>query len=62
MTDRERLEEKAEDAVIALLMNDFAESEGAYYMAENERLKNDPAAAVPEDVERRALQLIEREM
>ena len=61
MKNRKQLEENAEDAFLALLMNDFAEREGEYYMAENERLQNDPSAAVPEDVDRRALQLIERE-
>ena len=62
MADRKQLEENAEDAFLALLMSDFAESEGAYYIAENERLQNDPSAAVPEDVDRRILQFIEREM
>lgn len=61
MTNREKLRENYEDSVLALLMDEFAESEGKRYIEENERLRQDPSAAVPEDVERRALQLIDRE-
>ena len=61
MTNREKLRENYEDSVLALLMDEFAESEGKRYMEENERLRQDPSAAVPEDVERRVLQLIHRE-
>ncbi len=61
MTNREKLRENYEDSVLALLMDEFAESEGKRYIEENERLRQDPSAAVPEDVERRALQLINRE-
>lgn len=61
MTNREKLQENYEDSVLALLMDEFAESEGVRYIEENERLRQDPNAAVPEDVERRALQLINRE-
>mgnify|MGYP006873118144 CR=1 FL=1 len=57
MTNREKLRENYEDSVLALLMDEFAESEGKRYIEENERLRQDPSAAVPEDVERRALQL-----
>lgn len=51
---------KHEDAVLRKLMDEYAESEGARYKAENERLQNDPGAAVPPEVERRAIQLINR--
>ena len=61
MTNREKLRENYEDSVLALLMDEFAESEGKRYIEENERLRQDPSAAVPEDVERRALQFINRE-
>lgn len=61
MTNREKLRENYEDSVLALLMDEFAESEGKRFIEENERLRQDPSAAVPEDVERRALQLINRE-
>ena len=61
MTNREKLRENYEDSVLALLMDEFAESEGKRFIEENERLLKDPSAAVPEDVERRALQLIGRE-
>lgn len=61
MSNREKLRENYEDSVLALLMDEFAEREGQRYIAENERLRQDPAAAVPEDVERRALQFIDRE-
>ena len=61
MTNREKLRENYEDSVLALLMDEFAESEGKRYIEENERLRQDPSATVPEDVERRALQFINRE-
>lgn len=61
MTNREKLRENYEDSVLALLMDEFAESEGKRYIEENERLRQDPSAEVPEDVERRALQFIHRE-
>lgn len=61
MTNREKLQENYEDSVLALLMDEFAESEGKRYIEENERLRQDPNAAVPEEVEKRALQLIDRE-
>ena len=60
MTNREKLQENYEDSVLALLMDEFAESEGRRYIAENERLRQEPEAAVPEEVERRALRFIGR--
>lgn len=60
MNHREELRERYEDALFALLMDEIAEKEGALAREENERLKNDPSAAVPEDVDRRCLQTIRR--
>lgn len=61
MTNHEKLQENYEDSLFALLMDEFARSEGERLIQENDRLKQDPAAAVPEEVERRCLRLIERE-
>lgn len=60
MNRREELQEHYEDALFALLMSEIAEKEGELAWEENERLKNDPSAAVPEDVDRRCLQTIRR--
>ena len=61
MTNREILTENYEDAVLALLMDEFAESEGRRYIEENERLLQDPSAAVPEAFHARAMRVIDRE-
>jgi hypothetical protein len=42
-----------------LLMEQVAKAEGERLMAENERLKADPSATVPEEVSRRMLALID---
>ena len=60
MSHREELKDRYEDALFALLMDEIAEKEGELAREENERLKNDPSAAVPEDVDRRCLQTIRR--
>ena len=60
MSNREKLQENYEDSVLALLMDEFAESEGKRYIEENERLLQDPSAAVPEEFEKRAFQIIDR--
>lgn len=52
--------EQYEDALFALLMDQAAEAEGRRLMEENERLKQDPAAAVPEEARRRCLEAIDR--
>lgn len=62
MTNRERIEENYEDALFALWMDDFARRRGEQLLEENERLMQDPNAAVPEDVRRRNLRLIRREV
>lgn len=58
MNRREQLRDQYEDALFALLMDDIATAEGKRAEAENERLKNDPSAAIPEDVDKRCLQTI----
>lgn len=62
MTNRERIEENYEDALFAMWMNDFARRRGEQLLEENERLKNDPEAAVPETLQRKNLNLIYREL
>ena len=62
MTNRERLEENFEDALFAMWMNDFAQRRGEQFLEENERLQNDPEAAVPEKLQRKNLNLIYREL
>lgn len=61
MTNHEKLQEKYEDSLFALLMDEFAQSEGERLIQENERLLQDPSAEVPAGSERRLLQTIERE-
>lgn len=60
MTRREELEEAYEDAYFELLMDEVAEMEGAYWEEVRKELENDPAAAMPESVERRCVQTIKR--
>lgn len=60
MTRRERLQENVEDAVFALLMEEVAEQEGKRLLEENERLKSDPSAKVPDNLDRRCRQIIKR--
>ena len=50
--------QEEEDKRTAELMEEFARHEGEKYDALNERLKNDPSAAVPTDIEKRALDFI----
>ena len=59
MTNRERLQENYEDALFALLMDDVARTEGKRLIRENEALQADPNAAVPENIDRRCMQLIQ---
>lgn len=60
MKTREQLQEEYEDALFSLLMYDVAELEGRRAEEENERLLSDPNARVPEDLDRKCLQLINR--
>lgn len=60
MNRRERLRDSYEDALFALLMEDVIEEEGKQLREENERLKNDPEAAIPDAVDKRCLKTIKR--
>lgn len=59
MTRREELLEQYEDALFTLLMDDFAASEGAKALEENERLKRE-AEIVPLPVQQRCVKFINR--
>lgn len=61
MTRHEQLQEQYEDALFALLMDEIARSEGEKLLKENERLKQDPDADIPDDVMRRCRKVINRE-
>ena len=52
MSRTEQLYESYEDALFALLMDKVAKAEGARLLEENERLQNDPNAAVPEHIDK----------
>ncbi len=60
MTRREKLHENYEDALFALLMDEVAEQEGMRLLEENERLRQDPEAAIPDKVNNRCLKTINR--
>ena len=60
MNRHEELQDRYEDALFALLMDKIAMVEGEEVLEEIERLKSDPEAAIPEDVDRRCLQTIQR--
>ena len=60
MTEHERLLEKFEDAYFALLMEGVANKEGERLEALNEMLRDNPEAEVPESVDKRCLETIDR--
>lgn len=60
MTRREKLQDAYEDALFALLMEDMIEEEGKRLLEENERLKRDPSAAVPDELRERCMKTIHR--
>ena len=60
MNRKEQLQEQYEDALFALLMDDMMEEEGRQLLEENERLKQEPSAAVPEEVNARCIKTINR--
>lgn len=60
MKSREQLQEEYEDALFALMMDYVAEVEGKRLLAENEALKNNPAVQIPESLDQRCLQTIQR--
>ena len=53
MKNRDQLLEHYEDALLAVLMDSVAESEGKNALLLNESLLSDPAAAVPDDINER---------
>lgn len=53
MTEREKLVQQYEDALFALLMDEVAQAEGEEALRLNERLQQDPDAAIPEVTQRR---------
>ncbi len=60
MTEHERLLEEFDDAYFALLMEGVANKEGEQLIALNETLQDIPEAAVPESVDKRCLETIDR--
>lgn len=60
MNRREKLIDNYEDALFAVLMDKVAEEEGTKLREENQRLQNDPEAAVPEHVDVVARQTIRK--
>lgn len=60
MNRNDRLYNDYEDALFALLMDEVAQEEGARLLAENERLKGDPNAAVPPELDKKSLETIRK--
>lgn len=56
----DQLYEKYEDALFALLLDQVAQDEGARLFEENERLRRDPNAGVPESLDRKSRETIRR--
>ena len=53
MTKRERLQEEYEDALFALLMNDYLDELGKQALEENERLQQSGEVVVPPEMDKR---------
>lgn len=60
MTQREQLRDNYEDALFALLMDEFAEREGERLLEKNERLKLDPDIVISDELDRRCIKTIDR--
>lgn len=60
MTRHEQLVENFEDAYFALLMEEVAQKEGERLEQLNQELLDDPAAMIPEELDRRCLKTIDR--
>lgn len=60
MTRREHLQEQYEEALFALLMDEYIEEEGEKALRENAALREDPQAEVPAPVVQRCLKRIDR--
>ena len=61
MTHHEKLVERYEDALFALMMEDVAETEGEKLQELNEQLKRDPAAEIPKELDERCIRTIRTE-
>lgn len=57
---RNQLEEKYEDALFALIMNDLMQEDGIKWNEENEALKSDPTSQPPKTMRDKSLHGIER--
>ena len=62
MTRQEKLYDDYENALFALLMDDVAAAQGEAALAENQRLKADPAAVVPGDLHARCVRTVRRRL
>lgn len=60
MNKQEKLQERYEDALFAIMMDELASSLGQEALEENERLKADPTAAVPDQIEKKCLKTIRK--
>jgi hypothetical protein len=60
MAAQDKFMEEYEDALFTILMSKVAEEEGAKMLLENERLKADPDFTIPEEVDKRCLDTINR--
>lgn len=58
MKHQDELIEQYDDATFAILMEQVIQAEGTWAMEENERLKQDPAATVPKEMENLCLKTI----
>lgn len=61
MTHHEKLVERYEDALFALMMEDVAETEGEKLQELNEQLKRDPSAEIPRELDERCIRTIRTE-
>lgn len=61
MTHHEKLVERYEDALFALMMEDVAETEGEKLQELNEQLKRNPAAEIPKELDERCIRTIRTE-
>jgi len=61
MTHHEKLVERYEDALFALMMEDVAETEGEKLQELNEQLKRDPSAEIPRELDERCIRTITSE-
>ena len=59
MTRQDKLQLQYEDAVFSILVDDAAQAEGEELLALNERLKADPDAAVPEELDKECREAIQ---